>query len=98
MAEEHFNLAIIGGGVLEDGAAGRAGSEGAGAFSLGVTGFGRAMTPVEDVLDSPGLPCGSLSCDEPLCSANRARSQSLMSFPGYESGWRGAETHLRSRN
>ncbi len=54
MAEEHFDLAIIGGGVLEDGAAGRAGSEGAGAFSLGVTGFGRAMTPVEDVLVSPG--------------------------------------------
>ncbi len=54
MAEEHFDLAIVGGGVLGDRAAGRAGSEGAGAFSLGVTGFGRAMTPVEDVLVSPG--------------------------------------------
>ncbi len=96
MAEEHFDLAIIGGGVLEDGATGRAGSEGAGAFSLGVTGFGRAMTPVEGL--SGGLPCGSLSCDGPLCSANRTRSQTLMSFPGYQSGRRGAETHLRSRN
>jgi hypothetical protein len=52
MGEEPFDLAIVGGGVLGDRAAGRGGvgrrvqvrSPG------GVPGFGRAMMPVEDVL------------------------------------------------
>ncbi len=66
MAEEHFVLAIVAGGVLGD-RAGDGGSVGARAFSLGVPGVGRHHLLV--VVDLTGAPSGGASGTPraPLC-------------------------------